>query len=512
MNEFLQAASMVICRPANNREDGAQIETLLIRRARGLVLGGYDAFISGRTDRADEKCAQAHGINTTLFTAIRETFEETGILLSHGPTLDPQTKNEIREVLMADKIKFGRMLREMGHALRPEDFLPLGTLHTPPYTPQRFAADQYAFWMSEDQKIIPLKEEVESVQWISPKKALQSFAEGKLRMAFPVLEILRTLAETDFPSQNDSQNNSQNDSGKTPLKINTPVHREMGEIATGVRIISLRSETLLPATHTNTYLLGESELILVDPGSSYKDQQDELSKWLHELISRGATLKEIWLTHHHPDHIGGVNRLREEFGVPVAAHPKTREILKDSVITDRDLDDRVVTLDAESTMPSRWRSIFTPGHAPGHLVFYEETLKTLISGDLILGFGTPVIAPPRGNMKDYFESLERLLEIDIDLILPAHGPPIGAPHEKIREYLEHRKMRESSIKEKLSTAPPTQSFDATGSTINELLGLVYPDLEVYLHDFAKMTILAHLLKLVEDGEVEKKDERYYISA
>ena len=123
----------------------------------------------------------------------------------------------------------------------------------------------------------------------------------------------------------------------------------------------------------------------------------------------------------------------------------------------------------------------------------------LFSGDNILGYGTAVIHPPDGNMTDYMKTLERLLGFDISLILPGHGPLIGKPEAKIREYIKHRIEREQQVLAALRKGQ---------NTTGEITQMIYVDVSTALLRVAEFSVLAHLEKLVRDGRVKKEGERY----
>jgi glyoxylase-like metal-dependent hydrolase (beta-lactamase superfamily II) len=143
--------------------------------------------------------------------------------------------------------------------------------------------------------------------------------------------------------------------------------------------------------------------------------------------------------------------------------------------------------------------LHTPGHESGHCCFYETADRVLFSGDHIMGFGTSVIRPPDGDMTDYIRSLERLLELEISLILPGHGPLVGKPEAKIKEYIEHRLMREQQVITALR-----QGRD----TIGAITEIIYADISGPLKNVAEFSVEAHLIKLMREGRVKHEGARY----
>jgi hydroxyacylglutathione hydrolase len=157
-------------------------------------------------------------------------------------------------------------------------------------------------------------------------------------------------------------------------------------------------------------------------------------------------------------------------------------------------DDQVVDLDGV-----RLRVLHTPGHAPDHVVFYWEKRHALFSGDLVLGSGTVVVAPPGGSMEDYMRSLGRVAGLDLEVIGPGHGPLIFDPAARVAEYITHRQMRERQVLDVLASGSQTPG---------EVAGILYQNLDPRLHPAAEGTVLAHLLKLVGEGRVRREGNRF----
>jgi ribonuclease/clavin/mitogillin len=266
----------------------------------------------------------------------------------------------------------------------------------------------------------------------------------------------------------------------------------------------VRTPTKPPATHTNCYLIYTSaQLLIIDPGSPDVDEQQALASSIDELVAEGRSVREIVLTHMHPDHVGGVNALRTHLGdeVTVAAHRLTAEPLRESVRVDRFIeDDEVINLDGSPEISLR--AMHTPGHARGHLCFYEERTGTLISGDNIVGLGSVLIDPPEGNMRDYLRSLERMRALsNLSVIFGGHGPAIANPYAKIDEYISHRRDREQKI---------LQAVRAGATTPKDIVASVYTDVSPKAHAMAERAVLAHLEKLVEDKQVQESTEGLFI--
>jgi glyoxylase-like metal-dependent hydrolase (beta-lactamase superfamily II) len=254
----------------------------------------------------------------------------------------------------------------------------------------------------------------------------------------------------------------------------------------------VRTPTRPPATHTCCYIVHNSkEMLVFDPGSPYEDEQRALAECIDEMIGEGRRVREIILTHLHPDHVGGVNALKEHLGgnIPVAAHAQTAEALND-VHVDRLIEDNdVITLEGDPTISLR--GLHTPGHALGHLCFHDEQRGVLMTGDNIVGVGSVLIDPPQGNMREYLKSLERMrLLPNLSVLLGGHGPAVATPYQKIDEYITHRLEREQHILE---------AVRAGASTPQEIVARVYTDVSPKAHAMAERAVLAHLEKLRDDG-------------
>jgi endoribonuclease LACTB2 len=274
-------------------------------------------------------------------------------------------------------------------------------------------------------------------------------------------------------------------------------------ISSTLSMFPARTPTLPPATHTNSYALGGHDLVLVEPATPYLDEQREWIAWARALASQGRSLKAILATHHHPDHVGGLDILTRELGVPLWVHDATAQRIPGP--TARLLRDGDV-IDLAGPRPERWTVLHTPGHAPGHVCLYEERTRTLIVGDMVASVGTILIAPGDGDMQVYLAQLERLARLDAFVALPAHGDPIDRPTELFRRYIDHRLLRESKVLDAVRSAGPD------GAAAAALVPTAYADTPPSLWPIAKLSLESHLEKLVREGRVREHDGRYAASA
>jgi glyoxylase-like metal-dependent hydrolase (beta-lactamase superfamily II) len=245
---------------------------------------------------------------------------------------------------------------------------------------------------------------------------------------------------------------------------------------------------------TNQYVVGKESVVVIDVALSADSNLDGI---IEQVEAMGAKkIEKILITHIHSDHCAGAVALKRRCGAKLGIHRSRKGYLGGEDFQYDD-NDRIAFGGGELHV------LHTPGHESGHCCFYEGGDKVLFSGDNILGYGTAVIHPPDGNMTDYLQSLERLLGFDISLILPGHGPLVGKPEEKIREYIKHRMERERQILNALRSG---------SQTIGDITQLIYKDVSAALQRVAEFSVQAHLEKLMRDGRVKREGARYLLLA
>jgi glyoxylase-like metal-dependent hydrolase (beta-lactamase superfamily II) len=218
---------------------------------------------------------------------------------------------------------------------------------------------------------------------------------------------------------------------------------------------------------TNTYLVGDAERTVIDPGPADP-------RHLEAVLAAGeGRIARVVTTHSHPDHAAAEGPLAGRTG----AHRLTFA---------RGLQDGQVLRVDGATL----EVLHTPGHTPDHVCLLLREEGALFSGDLIMGGSTVVIVPPEGDMAAYLASIERLLMLPLTRVYPGHGEPIDTPEQTIDQYLRHRRMRERQILEALEDGP---------ARIPELVARMYADVPAALHQMAAHSVYAHLLKLKAEG-------------
>jgi len=250
---------------------------------------------------------------------------------------------------------------------------------------------------------------------------------------------------------------------------------------------------------TNTYLVGRGRRpLILDTGAGVNVYPDLLARGLKELCDSGE-LDKIVVTHAHGDHLGGVRQIRPRFGQDLEVlkmpWPGHDEIAAAPITPLADGDE--VSADGATL-----RAVFTPGHAPDHLCYYLVQERAIFTGDVILGAGTTVIPDDTGDLGQYMASLRRLLELDPELIYPAHGPVIRNAREKIGEYIAHRELREQQVLDVLRGGP---------HQVMAIVKKIYIDVPEFLHQAAGSSVRSHLRKLRKEGAVVEEDNYWRLN-
>jgi len=236
---------------------------------------------------------------------------------------------------------------------------------------------------------------------------------------------------------------------------------------------------------TNTYLIDTVDgLVVLDPGP--EDHPEHV-----EAIMRhtGGQIAMILVSHTHHDHVGAVPALQAATGAPTAG-------FRTSGIPEFDPD---IKIDHGGSVAGML-ALHTPGHASDHLCFSRvspDGEKVLFSADHVMSWSTSIVSPPGGDMRDYFASLNLLLERDDDVYLSGHGPLLREPQALVREMLTHRMLREQAIAKKLTGG----AFDTY-----TIMDALYSQLNPRLRRAAERNVLAHLLKMEAEGKAVREGE------
>jgi glyoxylase-like metal-dependent hydrolase (beta-lactamase superfamily II) len=250
-------------------------------------------------------------------------------------------------------------------------------------------------------------------------------------------------------------------------------------------------------TGTCTYIVGEGEVAIVDPGP---DDDDHLARLVGAVS--GERVAYIAVTHTHRDHSALASRLKSAVGAPIVgarAHiPNPGAARGLDAAHDTAYAPDVVLADGEAVRFGglTLTALATPGHAANHLAFALEQENALLSGDHVMAWSTTVVAPPDGSMSDYMASLEKLRGRGEEIYWPGHGGPVQDPSRYVRALLGHRRQREASILARLETGP---------ATIPAIVQQIYVGLDPRLVGAARLSTLAHLEDLTARGLVSRDE-------
>lgn len=517
------------------RSGSGGLETLMLQRSRDAAfLGGAYVFPGGALDAADgaarrvlgltdaqasERLKLARGGLAYYVAAVRECFEEAGVLLACDSKGEPVSAGRAQALLQYRHRPFAEFLEA-------EDlYVPAGALAyfghwvTAPGRPRRFDTRFFVALAPEGQQGAHDAGETVHDVWISPRQALERGKRGEIELVFATKHTLMDLAR--FPGPRAALEHAkslpevpanracwaQGREGPRLFRRADPQYFEIHwsdpdetgrssyDLAPGVPKRLDRYVTRLTAPNpgmmtgpgTNTYLVGEDELAVIDPGPA-------IDSHIEKILSCGA-IRWILCTHTHMDHSPAAAAIKQATGAKIYGRPapagQDATFVPDQVLSH---EDRV------RLGPVSLRAMHTPGHASNHLCYLLEQTRMLFTGDHVMQGSTVVINPPDGDMRAYLRSLDMLLGEDIAILAPGHGYLIGEPHKEIRRLVEHRLKREAKVRAALAQLGTP--------TLEEMLPLVYDDVPPRLHGWAARSLTAHLDKLVAEGAARAQSGRY----
>ncbi|MCY3410278.1 MAG: MBL fold metallo-hydrolase [Candidatus Heimdallarchaeota archaeon] len=401
----------------------------------------------------------------SVHTAIRELYEETGILVGYKETIPPDKRNRAWFSWAYDDDIMKKF---------KERIVFVGRKKTPSFMPVTFDAAYFHFkgdWVDDLDVVVDGSELVES-QWIHPKEALKAWNDREIRMPPPIVHLIRTMA-TDY----------HNFHMKTLVETNLPIGLQTRVMfAPGISAIPMISNTIEPFISTTTiFIQTKNESIIIDPGTKDHDH-------LEQLLGAFPDITKVIITHAHNDHWDGLKVIEKYYPDAILmAHDKTLSQINTS-LQKHTIDDAIAL--GEHTI----QVIDTPGHIEGHISLFVEPSKTLIAGDHLVGYGSAVLDPRTGNMNQYLESCDKLISLQPYLALPSHGPPIYDPVDRLNQYKEHRLEREKAI---------LDSILKGATTLDDIVADVYTDVPKKMWEYAKMNIQLHIEKLYEDEKIDK---------
>ena len=265
-------------------------------------------------------------------------------------------------------------------------------------------------------------------------------------------------------------------------------------VGPGIRRLTARNPSAFTFHGTGTYVVGEGEVAVIDPGP---DDPNHIHTLLENL--KGERITHILVTHCHLDHSPGARLLQQLSGAPTFAfgpHGTHGEEDGDSGEEGIDLafTPDVTLEDGETFLVGNveFECVYTPGHTSNHMCFARRQSGDLFTGDHVMAWSTSVIIPPYGNMADYISSLRRLLTRADVRYWPTHGPALDDPHPYVESLIAHRMQRMSDILELLDQGP---------QRIADMVKPLYPGLDPRLIGGASRSMFASILYLMQNGEI-----------
>ena len=259
---------------------------------------------------------------------------------------------------------------------------------------------------------------------------------------------------------------------------------ELERLSARIARILAPNPSPMTLTGTNTYLVGQTEIAVIDPGPDLPEHVEAIVAALRQLGRPAISL----VTHRHDDHLPAARRLRERLDVPIGGHPDLPGV-------DRQLaHEDIVSLEGVDL-----HALHTPGHTWDSVCYLLEQENTVFAGDLVAGMGTVVVGSERGELAAYFRSLHFVAERAPALLLPGHGPAVHDPDRHLREYVEHRLGRERQVIDALRSGC---------STVPEIVVRLYADVSPNLHAQAGRNVTAHLMKLEDEGRARAQEDTW----
>jgi glyoxylase-like metal-dependent hydrolase (beta-lactamase superfamily II)/8-oxo-dGTP pyrophosphatase MutT (NUDIX family) len=538
-----QAASVILL-----RDGPAGPEVLLLRRAEreGDPRSGIWVFPGGALDAAD---AQLHSrcpsVSDAYFSArlglavggldyavaaIRECFEEAGLLLAQG---DIGAVLEHRAVSTSGEA-FVRLVQRHDLLLAVDQLNYHSHWLTPPGASKRFDTRFFITRAPLHQIAQADQGETTELAWMTPTSALNPAARLKLLpVTRRILQDLARFASAQACLDEAAQRRDlacqmprlgRDARGVRPVLPEEAAWAEIGRLdpqgrgdvpadlqplrsvalSQRVQRITCANGSMMTGPGTNTYVIGSpgaEAVAVLDPGPLDPHTEAHLQAVLAAVAAMGAQrVSHILLTHSHRDHSPAAQRLRELTGAQLLGHRAHHLSGQDLSFRPEHepADGEHLVLGPDCTL----HAVFTPGHASNHICWLLEQERLLFTGDHVMQASTVVINPPDGQMATYMASLERLLTLDLEWLAPGHGFLMAHPHTEVQRLLAHRRQREAKVFAALRAAGVVRA--------EELVSAVYGDVPVARHGIAARSLQAHLIKLEAENRVELLGERWRV--
>ena len=523
-------------------------EAFMLQRTRSAAfLAGAHVFPGGALDKADHdvrvlrrvagltdadasaRLGVESGGLAYWVAALRECFEEAGILLAEGEDGLPidgaraAALAPMRALLHAGKLAFHEFLDRERLVLRAGELAYCGHWITAPGRARRFDTRFFLALAPHDQVGAHDGTELIDSLWLRPQDAIDLEARGDLQLVFATKNTLADFARfarardaLEHAREADVETNracwalgpdgaaalfrrrdpqyfeihwsDPEETGQTSVALAPGVPKRLDPYVT--RIVA-PNPGVMTGPGTNTYLVGEGDLAVIDPGPA-------IDEHVRAVLEAGAgRIRWVLCTHTHLDHSPAAAAIKAATGAVVIGRPapalpgQDQEFAPDRVLGHGDR-----FMFGGLTL----RALHTPGHASNHLCYLLENTRMLFTGDHVMQGSTVVINPPDGDMRAYLASLELLLAEDVLILAPGHGYLIGEPHREVRRLVRHRLAREHKVVTALARLGAAEP--------DALVREVYDDVSARLHGVALRSLGAHLEKLAAEGRAQSMAGRW----
>ncbi len=465
------SATLMITRDG---EEG--VEVLLGKRSESMPsFPGYWAFPGGGVSRVDKEASQSLGISIQHCAIMREVVEELGLAPSEGRLVE--VDSDLREMVAEDKANWFPLALDGDIPSDATGMRVISMRTTPPFGPMRFENSFLHIHSNEHEEFSLIGQtEFVDARWMRPIDMITAWKNNVIKVAPPVVTL---LMEVDRCLNLCGQDMT---AVAIDLEDRRPGRRSI-LFANGVEVVPVRTATLPPADHTNCYLVGDpdGDFVVVDPAFRHREGMEKVA----EAVERhNGNLVAIFYTHGHSDHMADKGLLKEAFDVPIWSASKSA----DRVLTDGE----ILTLGNQE-----WTVLHTPGHHPEHLCLISSS--GLVAGDMVAGIGTILVPPAEGDMIEYIQQLERLLDLDPHLIFPSHGPVIPLPERTLEHYITHRINRHNRVLDAVTSGI---------SALEEIAKFAYADTPNAHPGLAVDQTLSHLLSHEKVGNVRKSGQQW----
>lgn len=285
------------------------------------------------------------------------------------------------------------------------------------------------------------------------------------------------------------------------MAVSLPLNRELSfeygtieQVAPGIRRLVANNPSPFTFHGTGTYIIGTGSVAVIDPGPRDPEHIDALLRGLGD-----ERISHVLVTHTHMDHSPGCALLRERVDAPTVGYgPHGAGKAEDGVVVeeggDMAFDPDIVARDGDIIEGEGWsvECVYTPGHTSNHLCFAYREQRALFTGDHVMGWSTSIVSPPDGDMAQYLDSLNKLLDRDDETYWPTHGAPVTEPKTLVRAFIAHRREREEQILERL---------EAGDRRIDAMVPTMYVGTPEFMYPAAARSVFAAMAYLVQRGDV-----------